>query len=63
MDRRTGKHIDHVALYLGVDIDGHRMFISSRKRLNGPTIGDEGGTSRIDGHGFYARLFRSAKRL
>ncbi|MGY0019387.1 NlpC/P60 family protein [Streptomyces sp. YJ-C3] len=63
MDHRTGNHMDHVALYLGLDADGHRVFISSRKEVNGPTMGDKGGTSRIDGNGFYAGLFRSAKRL
>jgi cell wall-associated NlpC family hydrolase len=63
MDHRTGNHIDHVALYLGLDTNGHHVFISSRKEQNGPTIGDTGGVSRIDGNGFYAQLFRSAKRL
>lgn len=63
MDHRTGNHMDHVALYLGLDTDGHRVFVSSRKEVNGPTMGDEGGASRIDGNGFYAGLFRSAKRL
>ncbi|MBI0377968.1 MULTISPECIES: NlpC/P60 family protein [Streptomyces] len=63
MDHRTGDHMDHVALYLGLDTDGHRVFVSSRKEQNGPTIGDNGGVSRIDGNGFYAGLFRSAKRL
>ncbi|MFF9404789.1 C40 family peptidase [Streptomyces anandii] len=63
MDHRTGNHIDHVGLYLGPDTDGHRVFISSRKEVNGPTMGDKGGASRIDGNGFYAQLFRSAKRL
>ncbi|WP_327290176.1 NlpC/P60 family protein [Streptomyces sp. NBC_01198] len=63
MDHRTADHIDHVALYLGLDSEGHKVFISSRKEQNGPTIGDSGGMSRIDGNGFYAQLFRSAKRL
>ncbi|WP_369249830.1 NlpC/P60 family protein [Streptomyces sp. R41] len=63
MDHRTADHIDHVALYLGLDAEGHKVFVSSRKEQNGPTIGDKGGVSRIDGNGFYAELFRSAKRL
>ncbi|MFF4354008.1 NlpC/P60 family protein [Streptomyces sp. NPDC001530] len=63
MDHRTADHIDHVALYLGLDTEGHKVFVSSRKEQNGPTIGDKGGVSRIDGNGFYAELFRSAKRL
>ena len=49
--------------YLTVDGAGHRVFISSRKEVNGPTMGDKGGASRIDGNGFYAQLLRSAKRL
>ncbi|MFI6929355.1 NlpC/P60 family protein [Streptomyces sp. NPDC050287] len=63
MDHRTGNHMDHSAIYLGLDTEGHRVFISSRKEQNGPTIGDKGGVSRLDGNGFYAQLFRSAKRL
>ncbi|KOU53088.1 C40 family peptidase [Streptomyces sp. WM6378] len=63
MDRHTGDRLDHVALYLGPDAEGHKTFISSRKEVNGPTIGDKGGVSRIDGSGFYAQLLRNAKRL
>ncbi|QHC31977.1 MULTISPECIES: NlpC/P60 family protein [unclassified Streptomyces] len=63
MDHRTGNHMDHSAIYLGPDTEGHKVFVSSRKEQNGPTIGDKGGVSRLDGNGFYAGLFRSAKRL
>ncbi|RCH67653.1 hypothetical protein DT019_15420 [Streptomyces sp. SDr-06] len=63
MDHHTGERLDHVALYLGPDTEGHKTFISSRKEVNGPTIGDKGGVSRIDGGGFYAQLLRNAKRL
>ncbi|MGW4565233.1 NlpC/P60 family protein [Streptomyces sp. NPDC004561] len=63
MDHRTGNHMDHSAIYLGPDTQGHKVFVSSRKEQNGPTIGDKGGVSRLDGNGFYAGLFRSAKRL
>ncbi|MER6072198.1 NlpC/P60 family protein [Streptomyces sp. NPDC001817] len=63
MDHRTGNHMDHSAIYLGPDTEGHKVFISSRKEQNGPTIGDQGGVSRLDGNGFYAGLFRTAKRL
>ncbi|MFB6776209.1 NlpC/P60 family protein [Streptomyces sp. NPDC056352] len=63
MDHHTGNRLDHVALYLGPDTEGHKIFISSRKEVNGPTIGDKGGTSRLDGNGFYAQLLRNAKRL
>jgi hypothetical protein len=55
--------MDHSAIYLGPDTEGHKVFVSSRKEQNGPTIGDKGGVSRLDGNGFYAGLFRSAKRL
>ncbi|MGD3111036.1 NlpC/P60 family protein [Streptomyces sp. YGL11-2] len=63
MDHHTGDRLDHVGLYLGPDTEGHKVFISSRKEVNGPTIGDTGGVSRLDGNGFYAQLLRNAKRL
>lgn len=58
-----GTAIDHVGMYLGTDVDGHPRFISSRKSINGPTFGDYGGASRLDGTGLYARTFRAARRL
>ncbi|MFH9736768.1 NlpC/P60 family protein [Streptomyces roseolus] len=63
LDDRTKDRLDHVGMYVGHDTDGHRIFISSRKKADGPTIGDKGGTSRLDGHGHYAEALRSAKRL
>ncbi|MBT2364092.1 C40 family peptidase [Streptomyces sp. ISL-10] len=63
LDTRTKKRLDHIGIYLGHDTDGHMMFVSSREEANGPTIGDKGGTSRLDGNGFYATTLRSAKRL
>lgn len=63
LDSRTGQRLDHVGMYLGNDADGHKIFISSREEANGPTMGDKGGTSRLDGNGFYASMLRSAKRL
>ncbi|MCZ4095306.1 NlpC/P60 family protein [Streptomyces sp. H39-C1] len=63
MDKRTGIRLDHMAIYLGLDTDGHARFISSRKEANGPTLGDLGGDSRLDGDGFYAKWLRSAKRI
>ncbi|MFD6227179.1 C40 family peptidase [Streptomyces sp. NPDC060232] len=63
LDARTGDRIDHTGIYLGTDTDGHKIFISSREEANGPTIGDKGGTSRLDGNGYYATTLRSAKRL
>ncbi|MFD7615264.1 C40 family peptidase [Streptomyces sp. NPDC059828] len=63
LDARTADRLDHVGMYLGHDGDGHKMFISSREEVNGPTIGDTGGASRLDGNGYYAIALRSAKRL
>ncbi|POX39102.1 hypothetical protein C3486_19735 [Streptomyces sp. Ru73] len=63
LDARTKQRLDHVGMYLGHDTDGHKIFLSSREEVNGPTIGDKGGTSRLDGNGYYASHLRSAKRL
>ncbi|MEU8779658.1 NlpC/P60 family protein [Streptomyces sp. NPDC048606] len=63
LDARTKDRLDHTGIYLGTDTDGHKVFISSREEANGPTIGDKGGTSRLDGNGYYATTLRSAKRL
>ncbi|MEU6017513.1 NlpC/P60 family protein [Streptomyces sp. NPDC047515] len=63
LDRRTKQRLDHVGMYMGHDTDGHKIFVSSREEVNGPTIGDKGGTSRLDGNGYYAATLRSAKRL
>lgn len=58
-----GTAIDHVGMYLGTDSEGHARFVSSRKTVNGPTLGDVGGRSTINGTGYYARGFRSARRV
>jgi cell wall-associated NlpC family hydrolase len=58
-----GTAIDHVGMYLGVDADGRNRFISSRKKADGPTLGDVGGASLLDGTGFFARAFRGVRRL
>ncbi|MEU8990187.1 NlpC/P60 family protein [Streptomyces sp. NPDC048558] len=63
LDTRTGQRLDHVGLVLGHDTEGHLIFVSSREEVNGPTIGDVGGVSRLDGNGYYAKTLRSAKRL
>lgn len=63
LDTRTGQRLDHVGMVLGYDTEGHLIFISSREEVNGPTIGDVGGASRLDGNGYYAKTLRSAKRL
>jgi len=58
-----GTQIDHVGMYLGRDTSKHDRFISSRKTANGPTLGDLGGKSILDGTGYYASAFRSARRV
>lgn len=63
LDARTGQRLDHVGMVLGYDTEGHLIFVSSREEVNGPTIGDVGGVSRLDGNGYYAKTLRSAKRL
>lgn len=55
--------IDHSAIYLGRDTDGLHRFISSRATPNGPTLGDMGGPSVLDGDGFFAERFRTARRI
>jgi cell wall-associated NlpC family hydrolase len=63
LDTRTKERLDHVGMVLGYDTEGHLLFVSSREEVNGPTIGDVGGVSRLDGNGYYAKTLRSAKRL
>ena len=55
--------IDHSAIYLGLDDSGHHRFLSSRRRADGPTLGDLGGPSLLDGGGHYYRGFRAARRI
>ncbi len=58
-----GTQIDHVGMYLGQDSDGNQRFISSRKSINGPTLGDYKGKSILNGTGLYASSFRAVRRL
>lgn len=58
-----GTQVDHVGIYLGIDSTGHQRFVSSRKTADGPTLGDLGGSSRLDGTGHYATAYRAARRL
>ena len=58
-----GPLISQVGIYLGIDSDGHRRVLSSRAGANGPTFGDAGDGSVIDGDGKFAQAFRAAKRL
>jgi cell wall-associated NlpC family hydrolase len=62
-DPHDGPQIDHVGIYLGRDTGGHRRFISSRKRRDGPTMSDIGGRSTLDGGGPYGQAFSAARRL
>jgi cell wall-associated NlpC family hydrolase len=55
--------LDHVGIYLGVDNSNHHRFISSRERIDGPTMGDVGGTSLLDDGGHYSTAWRAARRL
>jgi NlpC/P60 family len=58
-----GKHIEHSGMYMGVDDRGHHRFVSSRSLVNGPTMGDLGGESILDGTGYWAHRLRTARRL
>ena len=62
-DTSDGTQIDHMGLYLGLDNNGSYRFISSRKKVNGPTMGDYYGKSILDGTGLYATSFRAIRRL
>ncbi|MDN3357195.1 NlpC/P60 family protein [Actinomadura sp. DC4] len=55
--------IAHMGFYLGRDEEGHRRYVSSRMRADGPTFGDAGGAAVLDGDGYYARHLRVARRL
>lgn len=62
-DTGDGTDIDHVGIYLGPDSENDHRFISSRKRANGPTLGDSGGKSILNGAGLYAKAFRAVRRV
>ncbi len=58
-----GTAIDHVGMYLGLDTLGQHRFVSSRKSIDGPTMGDYRGRSTLNGIGLYAMAFRAVRRL
>lgn len=58
-----GTLVDHVGIYLGKDSAGAPRFVSSRKTVDGPTMGDVGGRSTLSGTGLYATSLRAARRL
>jgi cell wall-associated NlpC family hydrolase len=62
-DAGDGTQLDHVGMYLGPDAARQYRFLSSRKQINGPTLGDYKGRSVLDGTGLYAKAFRAARRL
>jgi NlpC/P60 family len=56
-------HIEHSGIYLGVDDRGNHRFLSSRAQMDGPTMGDTAGEPLLDGSGYWAERFRTARRL
>jgi hypothetical protein len=50
-------------MYLGVDSTGYMRFLSSRKSIDGPTMGDYAGRSVINSFGLYSDTFRAARRF
>ncbi|QNP71220.1 C40 family peptidase [Streptomyces roseirectus] len=62
-DDTTSATVDHVGIYLGLDADDRRRFVSSRKTVNGPTMSDLGGASLLDGTGTYARTLHTVHRI
>jgi len=58
-----GTLVDHVGIYLGTDSAGSPRFVSSRKTVDGPTMGDVGGRSTLSGTGLYATSLRAVRRL
>jgi cell wall-associated NlpC family hydrolase len=58
-----GTQIDHVGMYLGLDAGGNQRFISSRKSIDGPTLGDHRGKSTLNGDGLYASSFHAIRRM
>jgi hypothetical protein len=58
-----GAQIDHMGIYFGVDSEGHRRLLSSRKVANGPTFGDIDGKAVLDGNAYFALRFRAVRRF
>jgi cell wall-associated NlpC family hydrolase len=59
----SDRTISHMGFFLGVDEQGHYRYLSSRMRANGPTFGDAGGASILDGQGYYAHHLRVIRRI
>lgn len=62
-DTDPDRRADLVGICMGRDESGHLRFIASRQSADGPTMGDAGGASILDGQGEYPSAFRSVKRL
>ncbi len=62
-ETEDGGVLDHMGIYMGLDDRGQHRFISSRDRVNGPTMGDIGGTSVLDDGRFYSIGWRAARRV
>lgn len=61
---RLGEEINHVGIYLGVDVLGRMRFVSSLPSVDGPIFGRSSGSDYVlDGTGFWARALRGARRL
>ena len=67
-DTGDGTQLDHVGVSLGLDSAGASRFLSSRKSIDGPTMGDKAPNgintySYLNGTGYYAKAFRCSRRL
>lgn len=61
--KEAGPTIQHSGIYLGVDDSGHHRFMSSRVKADGPTFGDLGGESLLDGPSYWSARFLTARRI
>lgn len=59
----AGPTIQHSGIFIGVDDSGHHRFMSSRVKADGPTFGDFGGESLLDGPGYWSGRFLTARRI
>lgn len=62
-DGENDGQIDHNGIYIGVDTLGNMRFVNSRKTPNGPTFGDLGGASVLNGSGTYTTRLRIIRRF
>jgi hypothetical protein len=60
---RRSRLLRHPQIDHGRDADRRHRFISSRKKHNGPTLGDYKGASLLDGTGFFAKPFCAVRRI